>query len=76
MLIQLTYERQSDEFHTVKVIGSPKGIRDLYWQLTHNYKAQDGTRISNVKVIDLDGHIIQDVMVNPYQGSYLDTLPD
>ncbi len=55
MLIKLTYNRKSDRFQTVTVIGDPEGIRDLYWQLTHNYAPQDGTAIGDIRVTNLDG---------------------
>lgn len=55
MLIKLTYNRKSDRFQTVTVIGDPEGIRDLYWQLTHNYAPKDGTEIGDIKVTNLDG---------------------
>ena len=55
-MLKLTYNRKSDQFQTVTVIGDPEGIRDLYWQLTHNYKAQDGTAIGAIVVSDLDGN--------------------
>lgn len=54
-MLKLTYAREKDRFQTVTVMGDAAGIRDLYWQLTHNYKAQDGTKIGNIKVSDLDG---------------------
>ena len=54
-MLKLTYSRKSDKYQTVTVLGDAVGIRDLYWQLTHNYKAQDGTAIDNVVVSNLDG---------------------
>jgi hypothetical protein len=54
-MLKLTYTRQSDRFQTVTVIGDPIGIQDLYWQLTHNYKAQDGTKIGTITVSNLEG---------------------
>lgn len=45
MILKLTYHRQNDPFQTVTVLGDAEGIRDLYWQLTHNYLPQDETAI-------------------------------
>lgn len=68
-MLKLTYNRKSDKFSTVTVIGSPLGIRDLYWQLTHNYKAVDGTEIGEVLVTNLDGDKIETIMHRPYQNT-------
>jgi hypothetical protein len=54
-VLKLTYTRKRDKFQTVTVLGDAAGIRDLYWQLTHNYKAQDGTEIGEIKVTNLEG---------------------
>lgn len=66
-MLKLTYTRKIDEFQTVTVLGDAQGIRDLYWQLTHNYKPQDGTEIGYVQVTDLDGrNCMDDIMTNPH----------
>ena len=66
-MLKLTYCRKNDKYQTVTVIGSPDGVRDLYWQLTHNYSAQDGTEIGEIKVSNLDGwDITNEVMQYPY----------
>lgn len=72
-MLKLTYTRARDEFQTVTVLGDPAGIRDLYWQLTHNYQAQaqvgyfDGSKIGTVKITNLDGMDCTDtVMANPF----------
>lgn len=66
-MLKLTYTRKTDNYYTVTVLGDPEGIRDLYWQLTHNYKAQDGTGIGSVKVSNLDGEdCTASIMVRPY----------
>lgn len=66
-MLKLTYNRKSDEFKTVTVLGDAEGIRDLYWQLTHNYKAQDGTEIGCLRVTDLDGRdCLSEVMTSPH----------
>jgi hypothetical protein len=58
-MLKLTYSRKKDRFQTVTVLGDAIGIRDLYWQLTHNYKAQDSTEIGSVVVTSLDGELIE-----------------
>lgn len=66
-MLKLTYTRKNDKYQSVTVLGDAMGIRDLYWQLTHNYFAQDGTAIGNIKVTNLDGHDCTDtVTVHPY----------
>ena len=75
-MLKLTYCRKSDEFQTVTVLGDEYGIRDLYWQLTHNYIANDGTEICNVSVSSLDGYdCTKTVMAEPFCAStYLSRL--
>ncbi len=66
-MLKLTYTRASDRFQEVTLLGDAEGIRDLYWQLTHNYKAQDGTAIGSIKVSDLNGiDCTATVMTNPH----------
>lgn len=66
-MLKLTYTRKSDRFLSVTLIGDAEGIRDLYWQLTHNYKAQDGTEIGSIAVFDLNGvDCTASVMTNPH----------
>jgi hypothetical protein len=66
-MLKLTYTRKNDEFQIVTVLGDAEGIRDLYWQLTHNYKAQDGTEIGVISVTDLDGRdCIAEIMTRPH----------
>lgn len=55
MLLKLTYHRESDVHTWFTVIGDPYGVRDLYWQLTHNYSAVDGTKIGKISVQNLEG---------------------
>ena len=69
-MLKLTYTRKRDRFQTVTLMGDPIGIRDLYWQLTHNYKAQDGTEIGSITVSNLDGvDCTADFMTNPHANS-------
>lgn len=69
-MLKLTYRRASDKFQTVTVIGEAEGIRDLYWQLTHNYAPQDGTAIGVIMVTNLDGiDCMSDVMTRPHSVS-------
>jgi hypothetical protein len=74
-MLKLTYNRKHDRFQTVTVLGDYDGIRDLYWQLTHNYKAVDGTEIGSIVISDLDGNVQINVMtdcsMNPTQLSTL-----
>lgn len=55
-MLKLTYARKNDKHQKVTVLGDDDDIRDLYWQLTHNYKAKDTTTIiGNIVVCNLDG---------------------
>lgn len=66
-MLKLTYSRKSDRFRTVTVIGDAEGIRDLFWQLTHNYTPKDGTAIGEITVTNLDGEDCTDqIMKNPH----------
>ena len=66
-MLKLTYTRKSDEFQTVTVLGDAEGIRDLYWQLTHNYNPQDGTAIGCIRSTDLGGlDCIAEIMTRPH----------
>lgn len=69
-MLKLKYSRKNDQFQTVTILGSPEGIRDLYWQLTHNYSPQDGTAIGNIVVTNLDGTIISSKDFQPNPGMY------
>ena len=67
-MLKLTYSRKSDKFQTVTVIGDAEGIRDLFWQLTHNYKPVDGTEIGSIKITNLDGdECTREVMPRPHE---------
>lgn len=67
-MLKLTYRTGSINF--VTVIGSPGGIRDLYWQLTHNYAAQDGRKITKITITNLDGKDCTDEVIhNPHLHS-------
>ena len=68
MILKLTYTRASDKHAEVSVLGSPEGIRDLHWQLTHNYsKETDGTGIGTITVSDLGGNSVTDSFIcEPY----------
>ena len=67
-MLRLTYARKSDKFATVSVLGDAIGIRDLYWQLTHNYQAQDGTEIGSIRVLNLDGLDVTSELMNKPHG--------
>lgn len=66
-MLQLRYSRKKDPFQYATVIGDAASIRDLYWQLTHNYQPQDGTAIGEIKVLSIDGtDVTKDVLSNPF----------
>lgn len=67
MFIKLEWKRKSNIFQGGVVIGDPESIRDLYWQLTHNYKAVDGTEIGEIIVSNLDGYPMSNIMGDPYE---------
>lgn len=70
-MLKLEYRRIRDKYQTVTVLGSPKGIADLYWQLTHNYSYMpDGTGIGNIKITNLDGaDVTSGIMQKHYEYS-------
>jgi hypothetical protein len=70
-MLKLTYTYKNDKSNTVTLLGDAEGIRDLYWQLTKNYKAADGTEIGAIKVTDLDGFEIEKhlIMIEPHTYS-------
>lgn len=66
-MLVLKYTREQDKFMFATVMGDPESIRDLYWQLTHNYKSVDGTEIGEITVTNLAGHnVTDDFQCNPY----------
>lgn len=76
-MLQLKYTLKRDPFQYVTVFGDPEGIRNLYWQLTHNYQPQDGMAIGTVSVLNMQGvDVTKQVMTEPFQAasplSYLD----
>ena len=54
-MLRLIWKRKNDPQQYGSVIGDAESIRDLYWQLTHNYQPQDGTAIGDIIVKSLDG---------------------
>ena len=69
-MLRLVYTRKKDRFQEVSVLGCPIGIRDLFWQLTHNYKAQDGTEIGSIKIYNLSGiDCTEGFMRNPHKNA-------
>lgn len=71
-LLRLTWERKSNNYLRGHVLGDPEAIRDLYWQLTHNYVPQDGTEIGNITIYDMNGDKvdIKEFMFNPHSQIY------
>lgn len=66
-MLQLRYSLKQDKYQYATLLGDPDSIRHIYWQLTHNYKPQDGTAIGEIKVLTLDGtEVTGQVMRNPH----------
>jgi hypothetical protein len=67
MMLKLTYYRKDAKYQRVTVLGDAEGIRDLFWQLTHNYRAVDGTEIGDIVISNLEGTVIshEDLMRMP-----------
>ena len=69
-MLQLRYSLKRDPHQYATLFGDPAAIRNLYWQLTHNYQAQDGQAIGGVKVMTMAGHdVTSTVMTNPFGAS-------
>lgn len=69
-MLKLKYTFQRAPYDYVILLGSPEGIRDLYWQLTRNYKCEDGTGIFDIRVSDLDGNeVTREFVGEPYAFS-------
>jgi hypothetical protein len=75
-MLQLRYNLKRDRFQYATVFGDPAAISNLYWQLTHNYAAQDGQEIGEIKVLDMAGvDVTEEVLVNPFgAGQRLTTI--
>ena len=73
-MLRLVYCRRADQYQYVTVYGEAKSIADLFWQLTRNYKARDGTEIGSIKVFNKEGRQVkeQDLLANPYGVDTLD----
>lgn len=66
-MLQLRYNLARDRFQYASVFGDPGSIRNLYWQLTHNYQAQDGQKIGTIKVTDSEGRdVTSQILTNPH----------
>ena len=67
-MLKLRYYYKADRFKHVTLISDTEGIRDLYWQLTRNYSANDGSAIGGIEVTNLDGEELseQELMQSPY----------
>jgi hypothetical protein len=69
-MLQLRYNLKRDQFQFATVFGDPAAISNLYWQLTHNYAAQDGQEIGEIKVLDMSGvDVTAEVLRNPFGAS-------
>ena len=71
-MLQLRYCLDRDIYQFVIVFGDPEGIRNLFWQLTHNYVAQDGMKIGEIVVLNMDG---EDVTETILSAPYTNTVP-
>lgn len=70
-MLRLRYTRASDAHQYVDVFGDPDGIRDLYWQLTRNYKSCDGTAIGDVRVYNTLGiDVTEDILSNQHGANH------
>ena len=75
MLLKLRYTLARDPHQHATVFGDPEAIRNLYWQLTHNYKAQDGQEIGTISVFNTDGIDVTDsVMTRPFASANVTTI--
>ena len=69
-MLKLKYTKQKDKFQTVTVLGDSEGIRDLYWQLTKNYRCDDGTCIGEIRVLNLDGDdVTESILHRPWNNA-------
>lgn len=76
-MLKLRYSRKSDKFQYVTLFGDPVAIRDLYWQLTHNYQAVDGTAIGEIKVFNTDGvDVTSMIMTEPHAYARVTSIQD
>lgn len=66
-MLQLSYSLKRDPHQYVTVFGDPIGISNLYWQLTHNYRPQDGQAIGEIKALTMDGiDVTSKVLSDPF----------
>ncbi len=69
-MLQLRYSLKRDPHQYATVFGDPEAISNLYWQLTHNYRPQDGQAIGGVAVLNMNGGDVTDsVLSNPFGSS-------
>lgn len=68
-MLQLRYSRARAPHEYVTLMGEPEAISDLYWQLTRNHHATDGTAIGEVRVFNLQGEdVTATVLSSPRAG--------
>jgi hypothetical protein len=68
-MLQLEYRLASDRFQRATVFGDPIAISNLYWQLTHNYRPQDGQAIGEIRVMNMTGQDVSDqVLAHPFRA--------
>jgi hypothetical protein len=57
-MIKLTYAKPGDEFDRVTVLGSEKGIFDLWFRLTHANPEYPSHGVEHIRITNLDGYVI------------------
>lgn len=68
-MLQLRYSLERSKHEYATVMGDPFSISNLYWQLTRNHDAQDGTAIGDVRVFNMKGQDVTDSVLNaPHAG--------
>ena len=75
VMLKLRYSLKRDPHQHATVFGDPEAIRDLYWQLTHNYDPKDGRAIGSVHVLNTDGvDVTSEVLTNPFAACSVTTM--
>lgn len=70
-MLQLRYRLKRDRFQYATLFGDCVAIANLYWQLTHNYKAVDGQAIGEIVVMDMEGRdVTASVLANPHGATF------
>lgn len=69
MLLKLEYCIKISPHKRFVFISDAEAIRNLLWQLTHNYNSHDGTAIGELTVSNLDGVVIncEEILASPFR---------